>query len=51
MRDIDELPLDRRVEAAEWDGQLVTRGPFTKAVARVASSIDSRLLARMGVVA
>jgi Mrp family chromosome partitioning ATPase len=51
MPAIDELPLDRRVEAAEWDGQLVARGPFTKAVAHVASSIDSRLLARTEAVA
>ena len=51
MQDIVELPLDRRVEAAEWDGKLVARGPFTKAVARVASSIDSRFLVRAEVVA
>lgn len=50
MHDITELPLDRRVAAAEWDGQLVARGPFTKAVARLASSIDSHL-ARTEVVA
>lgn len=51
MHDITELPLDRRVVAAEWDGQLVARGPFTKAVARLASSIDSHLVARTEVVA
>lgn len=51
MPAIDELPLDRRVEAAEWDGQLVARGPFTKSVARIASSIDSRLLAQTEAVA
>jgi Mrp family chromosome partitioning ATPase len=51
MPAIDEVPLDRRVEGAEWDGQLVARGPFTKAVARVVSSIDSRLLAQTEAVA
>lgn len=51
MPDIHELPLDRRVEAAEWDGHLVARGPFTKAVARIATSIDAHLLARTEVVA
>lgn len=51
MHEITELPLDRRVAAAEWDGQLVARGPFTKAVARLASSIDSHLLAQTEVVA
>jgi hypothetical protein len=51
MSDLDELPLDRRVEVAEWDGQLVARGPFTKAVARVASSVDSRMLARTEAIA
>jgi hypothetical protein len=33
------VPFDRRVEAAAWNGQLVGRGPFMRAVDRVAREL------------
>jgi MinD-like ATPase involved in chromosome partitioning or flagellar assembly len=32
------VPHDRRVEQAAWDGGIVTRGPFVRAIARVAAA-------------
>ena len=37
--DIHELPFDRRVAAAEWDGVEVPRGPFRKALGAIAMEI------------
>jgi hypothetical protein len=34
------VPSDRRVETAAWDGELVGRGAFTKAVAAVVWSLE-----------
>jgi MinD superfamily P-loop ATPase len=34
------VPFDRRVETAAWDGELVSRGAFTKAVAPVVLSLE-----------
>jgi hypothetical protein len=44
--DVIELPFDRSVAEAEWDGRLVARGRYHKAVAGVAAAIDVRLCAR-----
>lgn len=33
------VPADRRVDTAAWKGELVARGPFTAAVARVARAL------------
>ena len=41
--DVAEVPADRLVTVAEWDGSLVKRGSFTKAVDSVARDIDRRL--------
>ena len=35
-----QVPDDERVRAAGWDGALVARGPFTRAVADVAASLE-----------
>jgi len=43
--EVFEVPLDRAVAAAEWDGRLVARGRFRKAVAAIAAEVDSRLTA------
>lgn len=43
--DVFEVPFDRAVTAAEWDGRLVVRGRFRKAVAAVAAEADTRLSA------
>ena len=43
--EVFEMPFDRAVAAAEWDGRLVTRGRFRKAVAALAAEVDSRLSA------
>ncbi len=37
---IVEVPFDSTVERAEWDGTLVTRGRYAKAVARLAAMVD-----------
>jgi hypothetical protein len=34
------LPHDRRVEAAAWDGAVVPRGGFTRAIARLVATLD-----------
>lgn len=39
-----EVPLDRAVTAAEWDGQLVGRGRFHKALIGVVDEVESRLV-------
>jgi hypothetical protein len=44
VEDVWEVPFDRTVAAAEWDGRLVTRGRFRKAIAAVASEVEKRLL-------
>jgi MinD-like ATPase involved in chromosome partitioning or flagellar assembly len=36
---VSMLPSDRRVEAAAWAGTAVARGPFTRAVARLAAQL------------
>ena len=41
--DVAEVPADRLVTVAEWDGTLVKRGPFTKAMDSVSRHIDHRL--------
>lgn len=41
--DVFEVPYDRAVAAAEWDGRLVAKGRFRKAVAVVAAEVDHRL--------
>ena len=46
--DVVGVPLDRAVAAAEWDGVLVKRGPFTKAIASIRGEVD-RVLARTSV--
>lgn len=46
--DVIELPFDREVAEAEWDGRLVARGRYRKAIAGVAAAIDVRLAARDG---
>ncbi len=48
--DVWELPLDRSVTAAEWDGQLVSRGRFRKALAGVVDEIERRLVAEEAMV-
>jgi CO dehydrogenase nickel-insertion accessory protein CooC1 len=45
--DVIEVPFDRAVTAAEWDGRLVTRGRYWKAVAAVASEVDVRISPRL----
>jgi CO dehydrogenase nickel-insertion accessory protein CooC1 len=42
--DVCELPLDRSVAAAEWDGIVVSRGRFRKALAAVADEVEQRLI-------
>lgn len=39
-----EVPFDRAVTAAEWDGQLVGRGRFHKALVGVVDEVESRLV-------
>jgi hypothetical protein len=34
------LPEDRGLERAAWDGSLLSRGPFARAVGRIAALID-----------
>jgi hypothetical protein len=46
--DVIELPFDRAVAAAEWDGGLVTRGRFRKALPGVAEAVDARLAVHDG---
>lgn len=41
--DVFEVPYDRAVGTAEWDGDLVGKGRFHKAVAVVATEVDRRL--------
>jgi hypothetical protein len=41
--EVSELPFDRAVGAAEWDGRLVTRGRYCKALAGVAAVVDAHL--------
>ena len=41
--EVIEVPLDRLVTAAEWDGVVVTRGKFHKAIAGVARAVDARI--------
>jgi hypothetical protein len=36
-------PHDRRVERAAWDGTVVTRGPFVRAVGQVAAEVSAAL--------
>ena len=36
---ITAVPFDRRVARAAWDGRLVARGPFVKAVAKLAAGV------------
>jgi hypothetical protein len=36
-------PYDRRVEQAAWDGAVVTRGPFARAVGHVAAEVLATL--------
>jgi len=36
------VPHDRRVERAAWDGATVARGPFTRAVATLATAVSDR---------
>lgn len=43
IEDVFELPLDRKVAAAEWDGVDVTRGPFRKALSKIALDVEFRL--------
>lgn len=45
-----ELPLDRAVAAAEWDGLLVGRGRFRKALAGVVDEVERRLVAEEAMV-
>jgi MinD superfamily P-loop ATPase len=47
--DVVEVPFDRAVAAAEWDGSLVARGPFRKSMHRVVALIDERLAERTAV--
>jgi hypothetical protein len=42
---VHEVPFDRSVASAEWDGTLVRRGRFCKAVSRLADAVDSVLVA------
>ncbi|MEQ8438052.1 MAG: hypothetical protein RIB65_11210 [Ilumatobacter fluminis] len=39
-----EVPFDRAVTAAEWDGQLVGRSRFRKALVGVVDEVESRLV-------
>jgi hypothetical protein len=49
--DVIELPFDRAVAAAEWDGKLVTRGIFRKGLAVVAAEVDCHVRERERAVA
>jgi hypothetical protein len=40
---VTAAPDDRRVEQAAWDGAVVTRGPFVRAVGRVATEVLAAL--------
>lgn len=51
VADVHAVPFDRRVMSAEWDGTLVSRGSFTKAIAALAATLDhseQRLLTEVG---
>ena len=39
-----EIPFDRRVATAEWDGTIVGQGPFAKAVAGLGAELDRVLI-------
>ncbi|MCU1394900.1 MAG: hypothetical protein JWM34_3328 [Ilumatobacteraceae bacterium] len=41
--DISEIPFDRHVGIAEWDGTLVKRGKFTKSIAAVVQATERQL--------
>ena len=41
--DVAEVPFDRAVAVAEWDGVLVNRGPFRKAVASIVAEVERQL--------
>jgi CO dehydrogenase nickel-insertion accessory protein CooC1 len=41
--DISEIPFDRHVGLAEWDGTLVKRGKFTKSIAAVVQATERQL--------
>lgn len=41
--DVIEVPFDRGVNVAEWDGVLAKRGPFTKAIDAIAADLDRRV--------
>ena len=51
VEDVWELPLDRAVAAAEWDGRIVIRGRFHKALTRLADEVERRLVTEGAVVA
>ncbi|MGE0304253.1 MAG: hypothetical protein AB7N61_14865 [Acidimicrobiia bacterium] len=51
VEDVIELPFDRAVAAAEWDGKLVTRGIFRKGLAVVAAEVDCHVRERERAVA
>jgi hypothetical protein len=44
IEDIIEVPFDRSVAAAEWDGALAKGRPYCRAVAAVATEVDAQLL-------
>lgn len=47
--EVFEVPFDRRVEAAEWDGSEVGRGPFRKAVSEIVTVLETYLAREMAV--
>lgn len=49
--DVVEVPFDRRVVNAEWDGTEVARGPFRKAIRVLPADLDQQLDAVPTVVA
>lgn len=49
INDLFEVPFDRRVEAAEWDGSEVGRGPFSKAVGELATVLETYVAREMAV--
>lgn len=42
--DVLEVPFDRSVSIAEWDGTFVKRGQFTKAVASIVAQVERQLV-------
>ena len=47
--EVFEVPFDRRVAAAEWDGSEVARGPFRKAVSEIATFLETYVARELAV--